>query len=137
MRPPTQHLLLDLLAARERLGEAVWTVPNTCMPAINALAADGLVGHKAAPVAGCQLVWFTDAGRAEAFGEGYVPPRDREKWVIVADAAPAGRIVIGPFDSDHDAHMHATTVPGITGTVQPMHATISDARDARDALVGG
>ncbi|AXV09928.1 Phage protein (plasmid) [Euzebya pacifica] len=112
--PPTQHLLLDLLAARARLGEAVWTVPNTCRQAIDALAADGLVKHKSAPVAGHQLVWLTEAGRAEVMSDGYVPPRDRPTWVADTDGA-----ITGPFHDQHDADIHAARHGGTVRQIHP------------------
>ena len=34
--PPTQYLVLEVLAARARLGEACWTFPSRLKPALNA-----------------------------------------------------------------------------------------------------
>lgn len=105
--PPTQHLLLDLLAARARLGEAVWTVPNTCQKAIDALADRGLVADKSAPVEGARLVWLTDAGRAEALSDDYVPPVDRPAWAV-----DTGQALTGPFSDTHDAEIEAARTGG-------------------------
>lgn len=110
--PPTQHLLLDLLAARTRLGEAVWTVPNTCQKAINALADRGLVTDRSAPVAGARLVWLTDAGRAEVLSGDYVPPVDRPAWVV-----DTGSALLGPFTDSHDADVEAARTGGTTRQV--------------------
>src|SRR5882757_2966065 len=42
--PPTQQLVLDVLAARYRLGETMWTFSTNCQSAINALVVHGLAG---------------------------------------------------------------------------------------------
>lgn len=75
-RPPTQYLVLDVLAARTRLGDPTWTFPNSVRPALKALAADGLVGYKSAPIGGHQLAWLTEAGRPAAISNRHRPGRD-------------------------------------------------------------
>jgi hypothetical protein len=112
--PPTQHLLLDLLAARARLGEAVWTVPNTCQQAIDALANRGLVADKSAPIEGARLVWLTDAGRTEALSDDYIPPVDRPAWVV-----DNGQTLAGPFTDSHDAEIEAARTGGTVRQALP------------------
>jgi hypothetical protein len=41
--PPTQHLVMEVLAARYRLGEPFWPFPQNCSKAVDALAEKGLV----------------------------------------------------------------------------------------------
>ena len=42
--PPTEYLVMDVLAARARLGEPFWTVPSRMRPTMRALAGrSGLV----------------------------------------------------------------------------------------------
>jgi hypothetical protein len=77
--PPTQYLILDVLAARWRTGEEHWTLPNRCASAARALERAGLVWLRSGPVPGCFEARFTDAGRAAALSDDYTPPRDPHK----------------------------------------------------------
>lgn len=79
--PPTQYLILEVLAARYRTGEQTWTFPNRVRPALEALSAAGLIGWKAAP--GLALAWLTDAGRAAALSPTYKPPAPDAMFVVV------------------------------------------------------
>lgn len=110
--PPTQHLLLDLLAARARLDETCWTVPNRCRPAIGALAGHGLVEFKSATIPGHTLVWLTAAGRDAAMMTDYVPPSERTLWVV-----DDGETLHGPFTEHYDADWAAVRAGG---TVRPV-----------------
>ena len=71
--PPTQYLILEVLAARYRTGEHAWTFPARVRNHLDALADLGLVGCKSGIVPRTALAWFTDAGRAAALLEGYEP----------------------------------------------------------------
>jgi hypothetical protein len=73
-RSPIQYLVLDVLAARHRLGEQVWTFPLRLKTALKVLAAEGLIGWKPGVNQGTALVWLTDAGRAAVLSETYEPP---------------------------------------------------------------
>jgi hypothetical protein len=75
--PPTQFLVLEVLAARYRLGENVWTFPTSCMKPILALEAQGLVWHKSGTIERTRLVGLTKRGRSEAMYSGYRPPGQR------------------------------------------------------------
>lgn len=74
--PPTQYLLLEVLAARHRTGEHLWTFP--ARPAIRAavdqLARLGLVGWKGGIEPKTIRAWLTDAGKLEALLDGYESP---------------------------------------------------------------
>ena len=72
--PTSQYLILEVLAARSRLGEACWTFPTRCHPALRRLEARGLVTYKSGVIEHTLLAWFTDKGRALALSESYTPP---------------------------------------------------------------
>lgn len=72
--PPTQYLILDVLAARHRLGEHCWTFPDRLRQALDALTDAGLIEQKSAPTPRATRAWLTDAGRAAVLSERYVPP---------------------------------------------------------------
>jgi hypothetical protein len=64
--PATQHLVMEVLAARHRLGEAFWPFPQNCIKAIEALERHGLVHMmKRYDVVGWIRVRLTDKGIAE------------------------------------------------------------------------
>lgn len=73
-RTPTQHLVLDVLAARYRLGEHMWTFPTSCKSAINFLTEQGLVGQMHGVIEHTLRAWLTEAGKAAVLSKTYVPP---------------------------------------------------------------
>lgn len=60
--PPTQYLVMEVLAARWRTGEKVWTFPNFCKPALRALCERNWLRYKSGIVQDTQLVWLSDDG---------------------------------------------------------------------------
>lgn len=78
---PTQELVLEVLAARYRLGERHCRVGchSRCRPAVNALANQGLVGTKGGIVEHTVLAWLTDAGLKRVLDDDYVPPILKDK----------------------------------------------------------
>ncbi|GIE46382.1 MarR family transcriptional regulator [Actinoplanes lobatus] len=72
--PPTQYLVMEVLAARYRLGEQAWTFPSTLRPVMQALAEKQLIGWKSGTAPASILAWLTDAGRKHSLMPGYVPP---------------------------------------------------------------
>lgn len=78
---PTQDLILELLAARHRLGENIWTLTaNTPVhTALKHLEKEGLVGWKSGIVEKTYLAWLTEAGKAEYIDPAYVAPILQEK----------------------------------------------------------
>jgi hypothetical protein len=74
--PPTQYLILEVLAARCRLGEQLWPFPTRLRAQLAALTTAGLVDTRSGPVAGSMQAWLTDAGRAVMLAADYVPPLD-------------------------------------------------------------
>lgn len=91
---PTQYLVMEVLAARVRLGESLWTFPRNCRPALRALAARGWVQHKSGIVEATERAWLTDADiRAWALNKPYYPPVD-EFLHLLAGTDPNGFPVI-------------------------------------------
>ena len=72
--PPTQYLVLEVLAARARLGEACWTFPARLKPALNALQSLGLIWWRHAPIPDHVRAYLTDTGREAVLSPGYEPP---------------------------------------------------------------
>lgn len=99
--PPTQQLVLDVLAARHRLGEQVWTFPAAVNPALRALADRGLVTLLNGIVEKSTRARLTDAGQRLVLDGRYRPPnggieRLRAALQAIADyAEPRADVVIG------------------------------------------
>ncbi len=72
--PPTQQLVLEVLAARARLGEHTWTFTNRVRPALAALEQAGLLWQERAPVPGHRLAGLTGRGRDAVLSAGYAVP---------------------------------------------------------------
>lgn len=77
--PPTEYLILEVLAARSRLGEQLWTFPNQprLVAAAHVLARRGLIGVKGGVAPASIQAWLTDAGRSAALSDRYEPPISR------------------------------------------------------------
>lgn len=60
--PPTEYLVMEVLAARWRLGQNVWTFPTSTLKAIRDLTDQGLVWWKHGTAEHTVLVRLTDAG---------------------------------------------------------------------------
>lgn len=71
---PTEALVLEVLTARNRLGENVWTLEARLNQTLAKLEARDLIGYKSASVEGYSLVWFTDAGVALMLERKYNGP---------------------------------------------------------------
>jgi hypothetical protein len=81
--PPTQLLILEVLAARFRLGEPYWTFPLKLRPALGALQDKGLIWTRSAPTPDLQA-YLTDAGKAEVLLETYESPAVRDHEDLLA-----------------------------------------------------
>ena len=75
--PITQQLVLEVLAARTRLGEKLWTFPAGAQRALNLLESRGLVTQMHGTVERTVRASLTDAGRALALDPDYTPPAQR------------------------------------------------------------
>jgi hypothetical protein len=71
---PTEDLVLEVLTARTRLGEDVWTLSSRNNQALDKLEAKGLVGYKSASIEGYSLVWLTNDGVKLLFKNKYRAP---------------------------------------------------------------
>jgi len=71
---PTEDLVMEVLAARYRLGERLWTFDSRCRPAIRRLAARGLANEIHGMVENTIRASLTDEGRAAYVTADYVPP---------------------------------------------------------------
>ena len=60
---PTEYLVMEVLAARYRLGESCWTFPSRVRPALRALQERGFLEWKSGSVERTSLVWLTQAGQ--------------------------------------------------------------------------
>jgi len=71
---PTEWLVLEVLAARYRLGHSSWHFPNTLKSTLTRLEERNLITFKSATIEQYQHVWLTEDGRSEALWEGYTQP---------------------------------------------------------------
>ena len=72
--PPTQYLVMEVLAARYRTGEQLWTFPSSLRQTIDALVRAGLVDALNSPAPGSLRARLTEAGRKHVLKPDYVPP---------------------------------------------------------------
>lgn len=128
--PPTQYLIMEVLAARHRTGEHTWTFPTRLRPHLRHLATAGLIDWKAGTVHGTALAWLTDTGRSQALGADYTPPADRAPVRVVVVVNHRKNVVHGVTCDDQEAqkwvrqlcleHPGAAPVATMTvGLVQP------------------
>lgn len=72
--PPTQYLVMEVLAARARSGDDLWTFPSNLAVPLRALEDAALINvmHGVAP--GSLRASLTEAGRHHCLKPDYVPP---------------------------------------------------------------
>ncbi len=75
--PPTQYLLLEILAARHRLDEPWWTFPDRVKRPLATLQDLGLVSLLHGLVEKTVRASLTELGRASAMSDNYRMPADR------------------------------------------------------------
>lgn len=104
---PTEYLVLDVLIARYRLGEHLWTFPSNVSRAIDSLAAKGLCHSMNGVTDHTVRAILTDAAVAEYISHKYVPPiaRDDAKLAkkfkqITKDAKKLKKASAAPAVSD-------------------------------------
>lgn len=81
--PAKQYLILEVLAARHRLGEPFWPLPDRLLRHLDALADAGLIGHESDVTEGHRRAWLTDKGWTAVMSGTYTAPAQPP------DAAPA------------------------------------------------
>lgn len=74
--PPTHQLVLEVLAARSRLGENGWTFHSRLRRILEALAQAGLIWWKHGVGPHTCLAALTTAGREAVLCAGYMPPAE-------------------------------------------------------------
>ncbi len=96
--PPTQLLILEVLAARHRLGERLWPFPSRLQPQIGALDRLGLVWQASGNVPYTVRAGLTDAGVKAMLHGPYVPPvhEPAERVRKLAEAAKAAGTTLWP-----------------------------------------
>lgn len=120
--PPTQSLVLEVLAARARLGETHWTFSTRHRPALEALATRGLLWWKSGIVEKTCMAWLTDAGREAVFSPTYTPPvvREQEALRLLEEAlhirmhgerAPGGTENWADWDTKAETFLRSLDVP--------------------------
>jgi hypothetical protein len=76
--PPTQELILEVLAARHRLGETVWPFSNRCAKAAAVLEGLGLITTIQGNVPRTFRAMLTEVGITAILDPEYVPPIARD-----------------------------------------------------------
>lgn len=72
--PPTQYLVMEVLAARARTGETLWTFPSSLRHTLGALVDARLIDVLNSPAPGALRARLTDAGRKHVLKPDYVTP---------------------------------------------------------------
>lgn len=72
--PPVEYLVMDVLAARARLGETCWTFPSRLRPAMRSLADRGLLWWQPGNLPHTIRAFLTGEGRGAVLYEGYTDP---------------------------------------------------------------
>lgn len=85
--PPVEYLVMDVLAARARLGETYWTFPSRLRPAMRSLADRGLLWWKSGNVPHTIQAFLTEEGRSAVLYEGYTDPVAAERQRLTAQFA--------------------------------------------------
>jgi hypothetical protein len=75
--PLTQQLVMEVMAARYRLGENIWPFDRRAKNALAALSQAGYIGFKSGIVDHTFNVWLTDEGKAACMSATYKMPRPR------------------------------------------------------------
>lgn len=111
--PPTQNLIMEVLAARHRLGEVLWPFPSNLAVPLRALEERGLVTVMHGNVQGTVRASLTATGSVQWLDASYFGELDRLRLALKS---------IAEF-----AEARADLVPGMQGV----------AATARNALEGG
>lgn len=87
---PTEGLVMEVLAARHRLGEHLWTFDSRLNRAIESLADKGLVMPMSGQVERTVRAALTQEGLSAYVSDRYVPPILREVGGMLNRALDAG-----------------------------------------------
>lgn len=86
---PTEWLIMEVLAARWRLGEPRWPFPNRLKPTLRSLQTKGLISFKGHTIEKHQTAWLTTDGKRTSVSPTYILPIDRK--VVDQDDNPESR----------------------------------------------
>lgn len=119
--PPSQYLMMEVLAARARRGSGAWTFPRKAAitTALVALTEHGWAGWKYGVVQDTVLAWPTETGLA-AFQAPDFDPAGQPVWVVSPvdagiDGLAPSRVYgddIGPFPTFEQAEAHRQALEG-------------------------
>lgn len=138
--PPTQYLVLEVLAARARTGEYLWTFPSNLGPALRALESAGLIStmHGVAPAS--LRARLTDIGRSYVLKGDYVPPLAQQVLDAVEEGMKSAAELLtaagGARGTEHGLGV-AYAIPKVKahvrGAVLGLRASAPNASGASDA----
>lgn len=74
---PTEELIGDVLAARARTGETMWTFDSRLTKQLLHLEALGLIGTTHGIIEKTVRAYLTEDGKARFISDKYVPPMDK------------------------------------------------------------
>jgi hypothetical protein len=120
--PAIQELVLEVLAARHRLGEQIWTLSRKqgVTKALSVLEGLGLVGYDSGVVEGTWKAWLTAEGREAVFSPTYVPPasvQGKVEWqvrYVFVKGGPHDRILNFLDDEEGARAVVTSMVTGVT-----------------------
>jgi DNA-binding PadR family transcriptional regulator len=99
--PPTAYLVLEVLAARHRLGEEIWPFPTSVAEALHRLEEAGLIFRMHGSTPKTVRAGLTEAGKAALLADGYRSPnggmeQPRQALKLIAEfAGERADLVIG------------------------------------------
>ena len=111
---PTEDLILEVLAARYRLGEQLWTFSSRHGRALSSLESKGFIGLMGGIVEHTARAYLTDSGKREALSETYATARDAR---VAAETLDNFADLV---DSRYPKHVFpddSSTTDGIAGTM--------------------
>jgi len=102
---PTEELLLEVLIARARLGEAWWTFDYRHRKTLNSLEAKGLIWTESAPTPHIEG-HLTDKAREEFLSRPYTPQGAKVEWAVQTDddVRPVHYVMRGDGHRDEEYH---------------------------------
>jgi hypothetical protein len=127
---PTQELVLEVLAARHRLGETLWSFTTKLTPSVRPLEVLGLVWWKSGVVERTIQVGLTDAGVKEMLDPTYVSPLDRLRSEQPENDCPPVDILPGHPPTRGSDMVNANGTPGEDDLRAATHVLMSLAERA-------
>jgi hypothetical protein len=116
--PPTQYLIMEILASRYRLGEPFWTFPTFLRAPLAALQEAGLLWFESGVAPKSLRATLTDQGKAAVLEPGYEPPSSPTAHLVIDahDVGGAGQPAAQVFNvwlDEQEAHTTARAIRGV------------------------